>query len=74
MHAQYNPITADNDIAILRLGNPAVFSELVQSARIPGQNYNLADGASVTHLGWGPLWVRFYLLLVQIILSFSVFK
>ena len=73
MHAQYDPVTIDNDIAIVHLGNPAVFSDLVRSARIPGQNYNLADGANVTHLGWGPLWVRIYLLLVQIILSF-VFK
>lgn len=60
MHEQYDPITIDNDIAIVRLGNPAIFSDLIQSARIPGHNYNLAVGSNVTHLGWGPHWVGIY--------------
>nr|AAF74733.1 trypsin precursor AiT9 [Agrotis ipsilon]AAF74752.2 trypsin precursor AiT9 [Agrotis ipsilon] len=53
MHPQYIHSILNNDVAIVRLNNPAVFSNRIQLARIPGANYNLADGASVTHVGWG---------------------
>ncbi|XP_022814457.1 trypsin, alkaline C-like [Spodoptera litura] len=50
-----NPVL-ENDVAIVRLNNAAVYSNNVQPARIAGANYNLADGTVVTHIGWGTLW------------------
>nr|ADT80830.1 serine protease 60 [Mamestra configurata] len=55
MHPQYIHAILNNDVAIVRLDNPAVFSSRVQLASIPGPNYNLVDGASVSHVGWGHL-------------------
>ncbi|KAJ8730759.1 hypothetical protein PYW08_002172 [Mythimna loreyi] len=55
LHAGYVPATLDNDIAIVRLSVPAVYSDVIKPARIPGTNYQLADGTSLTKLGWGAL-------------------
>lgn len=55
MHPEFIDLTKNADVAIVRLNNPAVFSSRVQVARIPGPNYNLADGADVTFVGWGRL-------------------
>ncbi|XP_063620647.1 trypsin, alkaline C-like isoform X1 [Cydia splendana] len=55
VHAGYSPNTLDNDIAIVRLATPAVFSNSVAPVSIPGPNYNLADGTVVYTIGWGTL-------------------
>lgn len=56
-------------MAIVRLNNAAVYSINVHPARIAGANYNLADGTTVTHIGWGTLWVvivhLFYFICIQ---------
>ncbi|KAH9631196.1 hypothetical protein HF086_005967 [Spodoptera exigua] len=49
MHPQYIHKIWNNDVAIVRFTAPAVFSNTVQQARIPGTRYNLADGSLVTH-------------------------
>ncbi|XP_075974638.1 trypsin, alkaline A-like [Anticarsia gemmatalis] len=51
----FNVRPLDADIAVLRLTNPAIFSDSIQPARISGPNYNLPDGTPVTTLGWGSL-------------------
>ncbi|XP_075974366.1 trypsin CFT-1-like [Anticarsia gemmatalis] len=55
MHELYSPPDRplDADIAIIRLGNPAVFSNSIGVARIAGPNYLLPDGTSITAVGWG---------------------
>ncbi|XP_004929525.1 trypsin, alkaline C [Bombyx mori] len=55
LHPQYIHRTLDNDIAIIRLSNPAVYSSSIQPVRIAGANYNVPDGAVVTAIGWGAL-------------------
>ncbi|KAH9631197.1 hypothetical protein HF086_005968 [Spodoptera exigua] len=58
MHPQYIHKILNNDVAIVRFSAPAVFSNTVQQARIPGTQYNLADGSLVTHVGWGRQWTN----------------
>ncbi|KAJ8721468.1 hypothetical protein PYW07_002243 [Mythimna separata] len=53
LHEGYVPATLDHDIAVIRLSVPAVYTNVIQPASIPGTNYVLADGSSVTTLGWG---------------------
>ncbi|RXN24345.1 S-arrestin-like isoform X1 [Labeo rohita] len=56
-HPQYNPITVDNDIALLRLATPAKFSTYILPACLPSQN--LAErmlhrnGTITVVTGWG---------------------
>lgn len=59
LHPQYDRVTLDHDIAIVRLSRPAVYSDIVQPASIAGANYNLADGTVVEVIGWGAIWVIF---------------
>ncbi|KAJ8730757.1 hypothetical protein PYW08_002170 [Mythimna loreyi] len=56
LHHEYVPATLNNDVAIVRLNNAAVYSNRVQPATIAGANYHLADDTTVTHVGWGTLW------------------
>nr|ADT80832.1 serine protease 62 [Mamestra configurata] len=56
MHPEYDDPMINNDVAIVKLSSPAVFSDRIKIARIPGPNYILPDGAAVTHVGWGRLW------------------
>ncbi|XP_072938711.1 trypsin, alkaline A-like isoform X2 [Epargyreus clarus] len=55
LHGSFNTKTLVNDVAIVKLQNPAVLSSQVGLARIPGSNYYLADGALVYVIGWGTL-------------------
>lgn len=57
LHPQYDDAAVNNDVAIVRLNNAAVYSNRIQPATIAGANYHLADDTSVTHVGWGALWV-----------------
>ncbi|XP_021190228.2 trypsin CFT-1 [Helicoverpa armigera] len=56
LHPQYNHSSLNFDVAIVRLSNPAIYSNNVQPGSIAGSNYHVADGTSVTHVGWGALW------------------
>ncbi|XP_063385531.1 trypsin, alkaline C-like [Cydia fagiglandana] len=55
LHGGYNRNTLDNDIAIIQLATPAIFSDTVGVVSIGGPNYNLPDGTPVTTIGWGAL-------------------
>ncbi|KAM3964216.1 trypsin, alkaline B [Aphomia sociella] len=55
LHPSYSSNTLDADVAIIRLSSPAIYSQSVAPARIAGVNYNVADGATVTAIGWGSL-------------------
>lgn len=56
-HPQYNPLTVDNDIALLRLATPAKFSTYILPACLPSKN--LAErmlhrnGTVTVVTGWG---------------------
>ncbi|PZC86953.1 hypothetical protein B5X24_HaOG200355 [Helicoverpa armigera] len=56
LHPQYDHSALNFDVAILHFNNPAVYSNNVQAGSIAGSNYHVADGATVTHIGWGRLW------------------
>ncbi|XP_035433884.2 trypsin, alkaline B-like [Spodoptera frugiperda] len=58
MHPQYIDEILNNDVAVVRLNVPAVYSNSIQPARIPGRDYHLADGSLVTHVGWGRQWTN----------------
>ncbi|CAG9581688.1 unnamed protein product [Danaus chrysippus] len=53
VHPNYNPMTADNDIALLHSMTVFVFNNNVNSVGVPSVNYNLPDNQPVTALGWG---------------------
>nr|ACR15995.1 serine protease 5 [Mamestra configurata] len=55
LHAGYSPATLDNDVAIVRLSQPAMYSNTIAPASIPGANYELADGTELVTVGWGAL-------------------
>ncbi|PZC78101.1 hypothetical protein B5X24_HaOG200359 [Helicoverpa armigera] len=56
LHPQYDHSVYNFDVAIVHLNSPAAYSDTVQPASIAGSNYHVADGTSVTHVGWGRLW------------------
>lgn len=56
IHSQYNQVYKLNDIALIEIVSPIVFTDLVQPISIPP--INLQDGAKVTLYGWGNLTVR----------------
>ncbi|KAF9418740.1 hypothetical protein HW555_004568 [Spodoptera exigua] len=58
MHPQYIDEILNNDVAIVRLNVPAVYSDSIRPARIPGPEYSLADGSIVAHVGWGRQWTN----------------
>ncbi|CAD0199859.1 unnamed protein product [Chrysodeixis includens] len=55
LHPQYDDESLDNDVAVVRLSNPAVYSNSVQPISIAGTNYNVPDGTPVVAVGWGRL-------------------
>ncbi|KAI4898820.1 hypothetical protein NFI96_004287 [Prochilodus magdalenae] len=56
-HPEYNPVTADNDIALLRLGSPVKFNTYILPACLPSRS--LAErmlhlnGTQTVVTGWG---------------------
>lgn len=58
LHPQYDDPTLNNDVAVVRLSTPAVYSSTVQPISIAGTNYNVPDGTPVVTAGWGRLWVN----------------
>ncbi|KAL4716898.1 hypothetical protein ACJJTC_012709 [Scirpophaga incertulas] len=52
-HQQYNRITIDNDIGILRVVGSIQYTNVIQPASIAGANYQLADNQVVWAAGWG---------------------
>lgn len=68
LHAGYSPDTLDHDVAIIRLATPAVYSNVIQPARIPGSNYAIADNTQLVTIGWGALSV------ITLFLSMSLLR
>ncbi|CAH0581325.1 unnamed protein product [Chrysodeixis includens] len=58
LHPQYNHANLNNDVAIVRLSSPAVFSSTVQPISIAGTNYNVPDNTPVVTAGWGSQWYQ----------------
>ncbi len=52
-HPQYNPVTTENDITILRLAQPVQFNKYVQPACLPGPEPQPDE--DVVLIGWGAL-------------------
>lgn len=58
IHEDYDePSRMNNDVAIVRLSNPATLSDTVAIAQIAGFNYNLPDNTVVIAAGWGSVTV-----------------
>ncbi|OWR46055.1 trypsin CFT-1-like [Danaus plexippus] len=53
VHPNYNPRTADSDIALLHSMTVFVFNNNVNLVGIASANYNLPDNQPVTAIGWG---------------------
>ncbi|XP_053619219.1 achelase-1-like [Plodia interpunctella] len=53
VHERYNPITFDNDIAVVVLSSRLRQSASVNFVAIPRQGYVVSDNATVVHAGWG---------------------
>ncbi|XP_072936661.1 ovochymase-like [Epargyreus clarus] len=60
LHPNYNRVTLDNDVAILRAASNFVFGANVRAGSIAGSNYNLADNQAVWAIGWGATAVSHY--------------
>ena len=50
-HPDYDPVTFDNDIALLKLQNPATLNQRVKIARIAEKGYHVGEHCVVA--GWG---------------------
>ncbi|XP_026745784.1 trypsin, alkaline C-like isoform X2 [Trichoplusia ni] len=55
-HPNYNAVTTDNDVAIIRVSSTFSFNNNVRAASIAGPNYNLGDNQVVWATGWGRLF------------------
>ncbi|KAG7307935.1 hypothetical protein JYU34_006551 [Plutella xylostella] len=53
LHPNFNRVTMENDIALLRLQLNVEESQTIQYASIPGPNYVLADNFALTAIGVG---------------------
>ncbi|XP_047532363.1 trypsin, alkaline A-like [Vanessa atalanta] len=52
-HPSYNRVTADYDVAVVRINGAFSFNNNVRAGRIAGANYHLADNQVVWAIGWG---------------------
>ncbi|CAL8294422.1 unnamed protein product [Lota lota] len=54
-HPQYDQFTSDYDVALLELGAPVFFGELVQPVCVPAPSHAFTGAASCYVTGWGVL-------------------
>lgn len=55
LHPKYDQFTSDYDIALLELGTPVFFSDLVQPVCVPAPSHSFTTGTSCYVTGWGVL-------------------
>uniref|UniRef100_A0A3Q3W5H8 Peptidase S1 domain-containing protein n=1 Tax=Mola mola TaxID=94237 RepID=A0A3Q3W5H8_MOLML len=55
LHPQYDQFTSDYDIALLELGVPVFFSDLVQPVCVPAPSHSFTTGTNCYVTGWGVL-------------------
>lgn len=55
LHPKYDQFTSDHDIALLELGSPVAFNDLVQPVCMPSPSHTFATGTSCYVTGWGVL-------------------
>uniref|UniRef100_A0A3Q0QRL0 Transmembrane serine protease 4a n=1 Tax=Amphilophus citrinellus TaxID=61819 RepID=A0A3Q0QRL0_AMPCI len=53
VHAGYDPVTNDYDIALMRLSSPITVGDTRRPVCLPPKDYGLTDGASMHVTGWG---------------------
>lgn len=54
-HPQYNNITLENDIVILKLAVPIIYSDARQPVVLPTPNFVVTPGRNSTLAGWGTM-------------------
>lgn len=52
-HPNYNPYTFDNDIALMELDSPVMFSDYIRPICLPAPQHDFAVGNTVWITGWG---------------------
>ncbi|XP_050348330.1 trypsin CFT-1-like [Nymphalis io] len=52
-HPNYNDLTKNNDISLLRVSQAFPIGNIVKVGRIPSSNSGVADGQAVWAIGWG---------------------
>lgn len=56
-HPQYNKVTVDFDVAIIKLTSSLVFSDSIRPVKLPPSFTFIRPGQSYRVSGWGSLWV-----------------
>lgn len=56
LHPNYNDVGFVNDISLLKMENPIIFSDYVRPICLPPRDVNLKDGRVCTVIGWGQLF------------------
>ena len=71
IHSQYNSVTADNDISIVKLNTPLTFNNNVKNACLPESSFAPQSNAVVS--GWGTTVNGMYSIInpVSFIINFS---
>ncbi|XP_026794663.3 ST14 transmembrane serine protease matriptase b [Pangasianodon hypophthalmus] len=54
-HPEYNPLSYDNDIALMELDSPVTLSQYIWPICLPAATYVLPAGQSVWITGWGKI-------------------
>lgn len=52
-HPDYNPVSYNNDIALMELDSPVTFSQYIWPICLPAPTHMLPAGQSVWITGWG---------------------
>lgn len=52
-HPNYNPYTFDNDIALMELDSPVMFTDYIRPICLPAAQHDFPMGNTVWITGWG---------------------
>ncbi|KAF7643300.1 hypothetical protein LDENG_00242110 [Lucifuga dentata] len=58
LHPNYNPITSDNDICLVKLSSPVIFTDYIQPVCLAASDSTFYAGTSMWVTGWGSINTR----------------